>query len=129
MKKKHIINISCYHFAFDSVTAATTVIAAISKAEQVDYDYESGKIYYPLKNDERACEFSLELNQNYRPPAPPKPEPKAIALPKPKRGTILCICEKSYVAPRESCPSCGRDFSESHNRTHTKSTDAKLRLL
>lgn len=128
MKKKHIVKISCYHFAFDSVTTATNLLAALSKAEQVDYDYvsESGKIYCPLKDGERTCEFSLDLNQKYM---PPKPEPKALSLPKPKRGAILCICEKSYVAPRESCPSCGRNFSESHNRTHQNPTSKNLRLL
>jgi hypothetical protein len=59
--------------------------------------------------------------------------PKALTLPSPKRGSILCICEHSYVAPRESCAHCGRSFHESHNRTHVDkpatTTKPQLRLL
>lgn len=58
---------------------------------------------------------------------------KALTLPAPKRGSILCICEHSYVAPRETCTHCGRPFSESHNRTHgdkpATTTIPQLRLL
>jgi hypothetical protein len=119
MKKKHIVSIGYWHFALDSVTAATNLVAALSKAEQVDYEYESPhKVFRPMDDEARRAELELTLNQRYRPPAPPKPAPKALALPAPKRGSILCICEKSYVAPRQSCPHCGRGFAESHNRTH-----------
>lgn len=130
MQNKHIVTIGHYRFAVDSITAATTLVAALSKAEQVDYEYEDhGKIYKPLAEDARSREVELSLNQKYRPAAKPKPEPKALALPAPKRGSILCICEKSYVAPRQSCPHCGRDFSESHNRTHRSDNGPNLRLL
>ena len=130
MKKKHIVTIGYNHFALDSITSANSLVAALSKAQRVDYEYaDHGRIYKPLEEDARSCEVELKLNQKFRPPAPPKPEPKVLALPKPKRGTILCICEKSHVAPRQSCPQCGRPFSESHNRTHANNSGPTLRLL
>jgi hypothetical protein len=131
MSKKHIVTYGYSKFAFDSVTAATQAVAFFSKLKPVKL-YSVGKYeswHYRPKDDAEDKEVSLEINQKYQDPVAPKPA-KALALPSPKRGTILCICEKSYVAPRETCPHCGRDFSESHNRTHQdKSTGPKLRLL
>jgi len=122
MAKKHIIEIGYQKFACDSITAATQAIAILSKLTKVTLNLEaddSDKWFYEPDTDRRST-VELKLNQNYRERKPEKPlkEPKPLALPKPARGTILCICEKSYVAPRQSCPHCGRAFSESHNRTH-----------
>lgn len=134
MAKKHIIEIGYQKFAVDSITAATQAIAILSKLTKVSLNHEaadSDKWFYEPDTD-RHSSVELKLNQNYRDrktEAQPK-APKPLALPKPARGTILCICEKSYVAPKESCPHCGRPFSESHNRTHgTKVEGTNLRLL
>jgi len=70
----------------------------------------------------------MKLNQNFQEPRKSKVQ-KPLALPKPKRGTILCICERSSVAPGETCAHCGRTFTESHNRTHGTDSHPKLRLL
>jgi len=120
MAKKHIISFGLYDYAFDSITSATQALALFAKLKPVQYrsDGRGNYAYEPATGDDAPSrEPKLELNQPYREPKP-EPKQKALALPAPKRGTILCICEKSYVAPRQSCPHCGRDFSESHNRTH-----------
>ena len=134
MTKKHIISIGYRHYAADSISAATQALAILSKLKRV-------KRQAPGKHSERwtwfpdddSEEISLEMNQDFHDPeAKPKAKTKALALPAPKRGTILCICEKSHVAPRETCPHCGRSFTESHNRTHQDPVIAKqpnLRLL
>lgn len=127
MAKKHIISFGLYNYAFDSVTAATQALALFAKLKPVRYCSDGGGkyAYEPATGDDRPSrEPQLQLNQPYRERAEPKPEkaPKPLALPKPKRGTIRCICGFSDVAPRQNCPHCGRPFSESHNRTHS---DAK----
>lgn len=129
MTKKHLVQFGYVSYVFDSITAATQAVAFFSKLKPVkinttpkDYD----RWYYEEDKD-RNCDIELKLNQRVGSPEKPKPA-KSLALPSPKRGTILCICEKSYVAPRESCPHCGRDFSESHNRTHSEKKP-NLRLL
>lgn len=120
-KKVHIIEIGYQKFACDSITAATQAVAVLSKLRPVNLNTDakdSDHWYYePEEGSRYRTGVELKLNQKYR-ERKPKVEPKAMALPAPKRGTILCICEKSYVAPRETCPHCGRAFSESHNRTH-----------
>lgn len=121
MAKKHILTVGLYDFAFDSITAATNVLKILEKAIPCDWTSNpDGKSYYEEDTSENRRESRLELNQDFRPKRPVKAV-KPLALPAPKRGTILCICEKSYVAPREICPHCGRAFTESHSRTH-KST-------
>jgi hypothetical protein len=129
MRKKHIIKFHCYHFAVESITAATQAVAMLSKLQPVKYvtDGEySGWHYAPDESGRR--EITLEMHQPYRDPKPEK-KPKSLALPAPKKGSILCVCEKSYVAPRQSCPHCGRKFSESHNRTHNAHAATTAGLL
>lgn len=123
MAKKHIIKFGYRYFAVDSVTAATQAVALLSKLQPVQHVTSGGYDnwhYAPEDEDVRPREVRLELNQPYREPRKkPDPKPaKPLALPKPARGTIRCICEKSDVAPKQSCTHCGRPFSESHNRTH-----------
>jgi len=128
--KKHIVSISGCHFAADSVTAATAAVAAIAKLTPVEYDYDAG-CYTPTEKFASLHSPKLEMNQPFRPAAKTKPEKpaKALALPAPKRGSILCLCEHSYVAPRQSCPHCGRAFAESHARTHEPTKQPDLKLL
>lgn len=128
MAKKHILTIGYQGYAFDSIRQATEVLRMLEKAIPCKYDYDAGdgRTYKP--DDERRRDVELKINQEFKIPRP-KADPKPLALPKPKRGTILCICEKSYVAPRETCAHCGRDFSESHNRTHGGDKQPHLRLL
>lgn len=132
MAKKHIITLGSYSYAFDSVSAAIKAMELISKAQTVVFvckgDY---KEWHYTPDLEYRNDATLKLNEEFRAPVPkPAKASKPLALPKPARGTILCICEKSYVAPKESCPHCGRPFSESHNRTHgTKVEGTNLRLL
>ncbi len=131
MIKKHIIEVGYQKYAVDSITAATQAVAILSKLQRVTLNHDadsSDHWFYQPDEDKHRSTIELKLNQNYRDPAKSKPK-KALALPAPKRGTILCICEKSYVAPRESCVHCGRAFSESHNRTHSTASQSKLRLL
>jgi len=122
MAKKHIISFGYREFAVDSVTAATAAVALLSKLipvrQNMDSDRSSGWFYEP--DSDRDVTIKLKMNEEFREPKPAKPEkaPKPLALPKPARGTIRCICEKSDVAPKQSCAHCGRPFSESHNRTH-----------
>lgn len=131
MKKVHIIKFGYRSYAADSITAATQAVALLSKLKPVKHvtegEYDEWH-YAPEDEQARPREVSLELNQPYMEPRGKK-EPKPLALPKPKKGTILCICEKSYVAPRETCAHCGRDFSKSHNRTHGDDKQPKLRLI
>lgn len=132
MAKKHIITIGSYSYAFDSVATAIKAMEILSKAQTVTYvskgDY---KDWHYAPDVEYRNDATLKLNEEFRAAAPKAPKPpKPLALPKPARGTILCICEKSYVAPKESCPHCGRQFSESHNRTHgSQDTGPNLRLV
>lgn len=127
----HVVDYSAYYFAFASQNDAIQLTKLLAKAQIVERIWEAkGKEFKAgMRHD---ADPTLMFNVTVYPSKPPKPEPKpqkALALPKPKRGTILCICEKSYVAPRESCPSCGRPFSESHNRTHSSTaTQTSLKL-
>ncbi|GAA5482094.1 hypothetical protein [Haloferula sargassicola] len=117
---KHIIKFGYRYYAVDSISAATQAIALLAKLKPCEWQHEpEGKSHYrPIEDaHERDNEITLETNQRWHEPKPEKPA-KAEKLPAPKRGSILCICERSYVAPRQSCPHCGRPFSESHNRTH-----------
>ena len=134
MEKKHIIRFGYQSYAVDSISAATQAVALLSKLQPVEHMLEgrsSDEWYWTPESREDRKTVSLELNQNYRGPKTKKAQEEPLGLPKPKRGTILCICEKSCVAPGETCTHCGRPFSESHNRTHG-SDHAKgptLRLL
>jgi hypothetical protein len=120
-KKVHIIEIGYQKFACDSITAATQAVAVLSKLRPVSLNTDASDsdrwFYEPTEKGRFHDGVELKLNQRYREPKA-EPKSKALALPAPKRGSILCICEKSYVAPKENCPQCGRTFSESHNRTH-----------
>jgi hypothetical protein len=130
MAKKHIVCIGYMHYAFDSIKAATDCLVLLGKATLCERNYADGKIEYtPNEAPHRSNNLELTLNQNFREPRKAKTE-KPLALPKPKRGSILCICERSSVAPGETCTHCGRSFSESHNRTHgTSESQPKLRLI
>lgn len=118
MIKKHIISIGYRHYAADSILAATQAVTALAKLTRV-------KRKEPGEHSDRWCwipdndneEISIQTNQEFIDPDA-KPKKKALALPAPKRGSILCICERSNVSPKQSCPHCGRSFHESHNRTH-----------
>lgn len=119
MTRKHIIKIGYQHFATDSVTAATQVVNLVSKMIPVRFDHHGeGFAYQPQDEEDDREVVSLKMNQKFVDPKAKKKAEKPLALPAPKRGSILCICEKSYVSPRQHCPHCGRAFSESHNRTH-----------
>lgn len=119
MAKKHIIKFGYRAYAVDSITTATQAVALLSKLIPVrqNTDGRSLSEWYYEPDEDRNTAIELKMNENYREPKPEKPT-KALALPKPKRGTIRCICEKSDVAPKQSCAHCGRPFSESHNRSH-----------
>ncbi|MCW1883976.1 hypothetical protein OKA04_04500 [Luteolibacter flavescens] len=134
MSKKHIITFGYQDYAVDSLAAATSAITLLAKLTPVRYVTEGdsdGWHYTPdERQHQREREVSLKMNQPFRDAAKEK-KPKPLALPKPKRGSIMCICEKSHVAPKETCPHCGRAFAESHNRTHGSDIESKpqLRLL
>ncbi len=130
MPKKHILNIGLFDFAFDSVAPIATIMKAMEKGIQCDWKHNpSGNSYYQASESDQIRGIKLEMNQEFRPLPKAKPE-KVLALPAPKRGTIRCICDKSDVSPRQSCPHCGRPFSESHNRTHgSTATQSNLRLI
>lgn len=133
VSKKHIITFNGYHFAADSIAMATKAVEVLSKLKPCRHITSGGYEDWHFAPEDREVflRFDLEvrMNQEYRERQKPKAE-KTLALPAPKRGSILCICEKSYVAPRQVCPHCGRTFSESHNRTHSNSeSEPKLRLI
>lgn len=128
MAKKHIISIGYTYYAFDSVKAATDCLALLSKATLCERTYDGRTTFKPHEDPGSREDLHLALNQNFIMPIPPKPE-KPLALPRPKKGTILCICEKSSVAPGQTCTHCGRSFHESHNRTHDNSPASNLHLL
>lgn len=118
--KKHIIKIGYQYFATDSVTAATQAVNLLSKMIQVEFVPGSqGYRYQPKEDEDDFRKISLEMNQSFHDPKAKQKDARPLSLPAPKRGSILCVCEKSYVSPRQSCPHCGRKFSESHNRTHS----------
>lgn len=132
MSKKHIIEIGYQKYAADSITAATQAVNILSKLKPVRLNTDSRDsddwFYEPDEDDRFGRAIELKLNQRYREPRKPKAK-KPLALPKPKRGTILCICEKSSVSPGETCAHCGLSFSVSHNRTHDRESNPNLRLL
>ena len=119
MAKKHILKFGYLTFAVDSITTATAAVALFSKLTpaRLNHDAPSSDDWFWEPNPDRESAIELKMNEPFREPKPVKPA-KALALPTPKRGSILCICEKSYVAPKQSCPHCGRSFNESHSRTH-----------
>jgi hypothetical protein len=130
MAKKHILTIGYHQYACDSVSAATELVRILSKLKEVDHvtDGPYEQWHYVETGEGIRCE--LELNKTVKVKAPPKPEPKAKALPRPKKGTIQCRCGHSYVAPKETCASCGTPFSVSQSRTHdsTPSNAVPFRL-
>lgn len=114
---RHIVSIGYRHFAFESMTAASQAISLLSKATSADRSYEEHQTWYQPAADKRDNEITLEANRPWRDPnAKPSKGPKG--LPAPARGSILCICERSWLSPRQNCPSCGRPYTESANRTH-----------
>ena len=137
MATKHIISIGYQHFAVDDKKTAAEAIAVLAKLQPVEHNtdgpYDDWHYQPKVGADARHHEISLKLGQPFRPLKPEKPAKvsKPLTLPAPKRGSILCICEHSYVAPRETCAHCGRSFDESHNRTHGDALPVKpqLRLL
>jgi hypothetical protein len=119
MAKKHIIKINHYRYACDSIADATAAVKILSKLKSVEWVYEPEedvKSYF-VETDE-VINIELELNKDVRDKAKPKRLPKPLALPKPKRGTIRCICDQADVAPRQFCTACGVAFEVSHGRTH-----------
>ena len=117
---RHIVSYGYQHYAFASLAKAADAVKFFSSLERVsrqigpeDHDY----MYFTPELEKDKTKIELETNCRYVPAEPPKPT-KILGLPAPKRGSILCICEKSYVAPRHTCPHCGRAFTESHNRNH-----------
>lgn len=131
MAKKHIVSVGYMKFGYDSIKAATDLVAILSKGALLEYDYDHPNRGYKPAGEDRVRDIELILNQEFHTPLKAKEE-KPLGLPAPKRGSILCICEKSHVAPRQTCPHCGRSFSESHNRTHQDQPIAKqptLRLV
>lgn len=131
MATKHIVTIDYRDYAVESAEAATKLLTLLAKLQPVrhntDADSSSDWFYEAEDLGRHQLEVRLKLNQPFR---PAKKQPKAekpLALPKPKRGSILCICEKSHVAPRETCPHCGRPFAESHGRTHGDAIPSFLR--
>jgi hypothetical protein len=132
MAKKHIIHFQGYHYSMDSISSATEAVKILSKLKPCRLITSGGYHdchYIPEDRDLfRDIKLELTLNEDFREPRKPKAE-KPLALPKPKRGTILCICERSSVAPGQTCAHCGRSFAESHNRTHGDDSSPKLRLL
>lgn len=137
MATKHIIRIGYQAFACDDKKTACDLIALFAKLQPVDHvtDGPVDEWYYTPEIGERSRDITLRHNQLFRPTKAEKPvkASKALTLPAPKRGSILCICEHSYVAPRERCAHCGRLFAESHNRTHddkpATTTKPQIRLL
>lgn len=138
MATKHIIKIGYQAFACDDKKTAHDILALFAKLQPVDHVIEGDpdEWYYTPEIGGSCREITLKPNQLFRlakaeKPAKPVKVPKALTLPAPKRGSILCICEHSYVAPRETCAHCGRSFDESHNRTHgdAKPVKPQLRLL
>jgi hypothetical protein len=131
-QSRHIVKYGYNAFAFKSISAAAEAVKFFGKLEKVKSEIgpeKSDYLFFTPDPDEDRTKIELLTDMRYVPAKPPKEE-KPMGLPAPKRGTILCICEKSYVAPRESCVHCGRPFSESHNRTHgTGDAQSKLRLL
>jgi hypothetical protein len=137
MTTRHIITIDHQDYAVESAAQATQLLTLLSKLKKVRLNTEAeSSLDWHYQDDwicQRGINVSLKMSQPYRAARPEKaskPE-KPLALPKPKKGSILCICEHSYVAPRETCPHCGRLFAESHNRTHGDAAPVKpqLRLL
>ena len=138
MATKHIIKIGYQAFACDDKKTASELLSLFAKLQAVDHitDGPVDEWYYTPEIGSHSRDITLKPNQLFRlTKAEKKEKPvkvaKALTLPAPKRGSILCICEHSYVAPRETCAHCGRSFSESHNRTHRDAAPSKpqLRLL
>lgn len=135
MATKHIIKIGYQAFACDDRKTASELLALFAKLQAVDHvtDGPVDEWYYTPEIGINSRDITLKPNQLFRPTKSEKPvkAAKALTLPAPKRGSILCICEHSYVAPRETCAHCGRSFAESHNRTHGDAIQSKpqLRLL
>lgn len=128
-QRKHIVKIGYQHYATDSITAAADLIKLISKFQPAKWVYEDGKSHFQPDPD-RDLRMEMSPNQQFIDPDKPETKPAPLSLPKPKRGTILCLCEKSYVAPRGTCPSCGLAFAVSHARTHDGTAQqTNLRIL
>lgn len=121
MKEKYIITIGYHKYAVDSLSAATAAINLFAKLMPVRWVTEADSSedwYYTPDPDKRESEIAIKRGRFFDPAAQSSRPRKSIGLPAPKRGSILCICEMSWVSPRQTCPHCGRAFSESHNRTH-----------
>lgn len=117
---RHIVKFGHQNFAFASINKAADAVKFFSSLERVKMEIgpeSSDYIFYTPETHDDRSKIELITAARYVPAKPPKEE-KPLALPKPPRGTIRCICEKSDVAPKQSCAHCGRPFSESHNRTH-----------
>ena len=127
---RHIVTFVYQKYAFTSLSKAADAVKFFSSVEKVSMEIgpeTRDYIYYTPEFETEKNKVELATDCRYVPAKPPK-ELKPLALPSPKRGIILCICEKSYVAPKESCPHCGRPFSESHGRTHGSERQAGEQL-
>jgi hypothetical protein len=132
MKKVHIVSFGYRDYAFTSIAKAADAVKFLATLTPVKFTYVSGDgpAYYIPDPETQHHDVKLELNQNFRDAEKPEKAAKTLALPKPKRGTIRCICGFSDVAPKQSCVHCGKPFSESHNRTHSsKDNGPNLRLI
>lgn len=103
--KKHIAQIGYQFFAYDSVSAATSAISAISKGTRVTY--ESGGCFVPATDDD-LDDIELKLNREVKMPTKKKP----LGLFVLKRNTVPCpFCEAVDVFRGSNCQSCGEYVS------------------
>jgi hypothetical protein len=104
MKKMHLLTVGYVDYAFDTLSAAATVLAALSKAVEVDRCPDRRGVYIPSKEDRKA---TLLLEANQQVDLMPKVK-KPLGLPAPKRNTVECpACENVSVVRGTTCQSCG----------------------
>jgi len=98
---KPIVRFNHRAFVFDSVSQAADAIKFFGKLRPAEFTNESDDGYH-FKPEEGRSEIELLTNYEFR------EQPKRLALPAPKRGTVPCsVCESVSVRHGRACESCG----------------------
>ena len=98
---KPIVRFNHRAYVFDTITQAADAIKFFGKLRPAEFTDE-GNDGYHYKPAEDGTKLELITDYEFR------EQPKRIALPAPKRGTVQCaVCESVSVRPGSACDSCG----------------------
>jgi hypothetical protein len=108
--KKQMYILECFGgmLAFNSMSAATTAMAAMSKGIEIEHDSEYKDYIIRPDEDTRIIKRLKLYSGKVAQPQKTKP----LGLPAPKRNAVECpFCESVSVVRGSNCQSCGEYVS------------------